>query len=242
MRSTTSTHRSTGTRRVRRVVGGLAATALVALPISACGTEEDAGDAAAAATSSESSESSESGAPEPVAAIESLTGEDTQITLDQGFLDALTQLELAPGTIGEATLEGAELSFPITGGNVTVFEPGTVSPYVIGQLQHVSSGLSLSAGDTTVQLENLNVDPGVSRVYGDVSVNGKVAVESAFLFQLDGRTLNPLEVQGDQAILEGTEVKISEPAAGLLNDTFGTDAVEAGLLVGIAEITVDLPA
>ena len=42
--------------------------------------------------------------------------------------------------------------------------------------------------------------------------------------------------------LEGTEVKISEPAAGLLNDTFGTDAVEAGLLVGIAEITVDLPA
>ncbi|MBM7507166.1 hypothetical protein JOE61_000980 [Nocardioides salarius] len=242
MRSTTSTHRTTGTRRVRRVVGGLAATALVALPISACGTEDDAGDAAAAATSSESSESSEAGAPEPVAAIESLTGEDTQITLDQGFLDALTQLELQPGTIGEATLEGAELSFPITGGNVTVFEPGTVSPYVIGQLQHVSSGLSLSAGGTTVQLENLNVDPGVSRVYGDVSVNGKTAVESAFLFQLDGRTLNPLEVQGDQAILEGTEVKISEPAAGLLNDTFGTDAVKAGLLVGIAEITVDLPA
>ena len=242
MRSTTSTHRTTGTRRVRRVVGGLAATALVALPLSACGTEEDAGDAAAAATTSESSESSEAGAPEPVAAIESLTGEDTQITLDQGFLDALTQLKLQPGTIGEATLEGAELSFPITGGNVTVFEPGTVSPYVIGQLQHVSSGLSLSAGDTTVQLENLNVDPGVSRVYGDVLVNGKVAVESAFLFQLDGRTLNPLEVQGDQAILEGTEVKISEPAAGLLNDTFGTDAVEAGLLVGIAEITVDLPA
>ncbi|MDO3394715.1 hypothetical protein [Nocardioides cremeus] len=242
MRSTTSTHRTTGTRRVRRVVGGLAATALVALPLTACGTEEDAGDAAAAATTSESSESSEAGAPEPVAAIESLTGEDTQITLDQGFLDALTQLKLQPGTIGEATLEGAELSFPITGGNVTVFEPGAVSPYVIGQLQHVSSGLSLSAGDTTVQLENLNVDPGVSRVYGDVLVNGKVAVESAFLFQLDGRTLNPLEVQGDQAILEGTEVKISEPAAGLLNDTFGTDAVEAGLLVGIAEITVDLPA
>ena len=107
MRSTTSTHRTTGTRRVRRVVGGLAATALVALPLSACGTEEDAGDAAAAATTSESSESSEAGAPEPVAAIESLTGEDTQITLDQGFLDALTQLKLQPGTIGEATLEGA---------------------------------------------------------------------------------------------------------------------------------------
>lgn len=234
MRSTTSTFRSPGTRRIRRVVGGIAATALVALPISACGTESDTADAASTSESSQS-------APEPVAVIESLTGEDTQITLDQGFLDALTQLKLAPGTIGEATLEGAELSFPITGGNVTVFEPGAVSPYVIGQLQHVSSGLSLSAGKTTVQLENLNVDPGVSRVYGDVLVNGEVAVESAFLFQLDGRTLNPLEVKGGQAILEGTEVKISEPAAGLLNDTFGTDAVKPGLLVGIAEITVDLP-
>ena len=51
MRSTTSTHRTTGTRRVRRVVGGLAATALVALPLTACGTEEDAGAAAAASSS-----------------------------------------------------------------------------------------------------------------------------------------------------------------------------------------------
>ncbi|GHJ57768.1 hypothetical protein NOK12_02870 [Nocardioides sp. OK12] len=233
MRSTTSTFRTT--HRARRILGGVAATALVALPLSACGTENDT---AEAASTSESSQS----APEPVAAIDALTGEDTQITLDQGFLDALGQLKLTPGTIGEATLEGAELSFPITGGNVTVFEPGTVSPYVIGQLQHVSSGLSLSAGDTTVQLENLNVDPGVSRVYGDVSVNGKTAVESAFLFQLDGRTLNPLQVEDGQAVLEGTEVKISEPAAGLLNDTFGTDAVKPGLLVGVAEITVDLPA
>ncbi|ANH38723.1 hypothetical protein I601_2299 [Nocardioides dokdonensis FR1436] len=233
MRSITTTPR---TRRVRRIAGGIAVAALVALPISACGSENDA--EAAGSSSSEVAQS----APEPVAVIEALTGDSTQITLDKGFLDALTQLKLTPGTVGEATLEGAELSFPITGGNVTVFEPGTVSPYVIGQLQHVSSGLSLSAGGTTVELLNLNVDPGVSRVYGDVAVNGKVAVESAFLFQLDGRTLNPLQVDGGQAVLEGTEVKISEPAAGLLNDTFGTDAVKPGLLVGIAEITVDLPA
>lgn len=214
--------------RTRRVLGGLATAALVALPISACSSD---GDLAVA----------ESSAPAPVAAIESLQGESTQITLDQGFVDALGQLGLQPGTVGDATLEDGALSFPITGGNVTVFEPGEVSPYVIGQLQHVSSGLSLSAGGTTVELQNLNVDPGVSRVYGDVVVDGEVAVESAYLFQLDGSTLEPLSTSGGQAVLEGTEVKISPDAAPLLNDTFGTDGVEPGLLVGIAEITVDLP-
>ncbi|MDO3398332.1 hypothetical protein QWJ41_21660, partial [Nocardioides sp. SOB44] len=68
------------------------------------------------------------------------------------------------------------LVFPISGGNVSVFTPGEVSPYVIGQLQHVGSGLTRAAGGTTVRLSNFNVDPGVSRVYGDVAVNGQTAV------------------------------------------------------------------
>jgi len=74
---------------------------------------------------------------------------------------------------------------------VTVFEPGEVSPYVIGQLQHVGSGFSLAAGGTQVALTDFNVDPGASRVYGDVRVNGTIAAGSAYLFQLDGRTLHP---------------------------------------------------
>ena len=131
-------------------------------------------------------------APKPVASIDSLTGNDTQVTLDQGFVDALTTLKLTPGVVGTAKLTDGALIFPITGGNVTVFKPGQVSPYVIGQIQHEGSGLSLAAGGTKVELTNLNVDPGVSRVYGDVTVNGKVAASSAYLFKLDGRTLNPL--------------------------------------------------
>ena len=84
---------------------------------------------------------------------------------------------------------------------------------MIGQIQHEGSGLSLTAGDTTVELTNLNVDPGVSRVYGDVTVNGKVAASSAYLFELDGSTLKPLATEGDTAILEGTKVSISDVAA-----------------------------
>lgn len=128
---------------------------------------------------------------------------------------------------------------PITGGNVTYFKPGTAKSYVIGQIQHENSGLSLAAGGTKVELTNLNVDPGVSRVYGDVTVNGKVAVTNAYLFQLRGATLKPLQAEGDTAILEGTQVFISPVAAELLNKTFKTDAVTKDLLVSIAKITVN---
>ena len=214
----------------RKAAAAAALIAATSLSVAACGSDDS--------SSSASSSSTTASAPKPVAAIDSLTGNDTQVTLDQGFVDALTQLKLTPGTVGTAKLKDGALIFPITGGNVTVFKPGTVSPYVIGQIQHEGSGLSLSAGGTTVKLTNLNVDPGVSRVYGDVSVNGKTAVTSAYLFKLDGRTLKPLSTGEGTATLEGTKVEISPVAAPLLNDTFKTDAVKPGLLVGIAKITV----
>ena len=217
----------------KRTLAALAMAALVATPLAACSSSDS--DSSTASSSSSSSTS----APKPVASIEALQGETTAIALDNGFTDALTSLKLTPGVVGTAKLEDGSLIFPITGGNVTVFKPGEVSPYVIGQIQHEGSGLSLTAGDTKVELTNFNVDPGVSRVYGDVTVNGKVAVTSAFLFQLDGRTLEPLKTEGSNAILTGTKVEISEDAAPLLNETFKTDAVMPGLLVGIATITVN---
>ena len=214
----------------KKSLAAVATVALLAGPLAACGSSDSAGGSSAGSSQS---------APKPVASIEALQGETTAIALDKGFTDALTSLKLTPGVVGTAKLEAGSLIFPITGGNVTYFKPGTVSPYVIGQIQHEGSGLSLTAGGTKVELTNFNVDPGVSRVYGDVSVNGKVAATSAFLFQLDGRTLKPLQTEGDTAILEGTKVSISADAAPLLNDTFKTDAVKPGLLVGIAKITVN---
>ena len=212
----------------RKTVAAIALVVTTGLSAAACGSSDDTTPASSSAAP----------APEPVATIDSLTGNTTQVTLDQGFVDALTALKLTPGTVGTAKLKGGALIFPITGGNVTVFKPGQVSPYVVGQIQHEGSGLSLAAGGTKVELTNLNVDPTVSRVYGDVTVNGKVAATSAYLFQLDGRTLKPLSTGNGTATLEGTKVEISPVAAPLLNKTFKTDAVKPGLLVGIAKITV----
>ena len=214
----------------KKKIAGLAIVAIAALPLAACGSSG----------SDSASSDSKTSVAKPVARLNDLsTGGTTAIKLDQGFVDALTSLKLTPGVVDGAKLEDGSLIFPITGGNVTYFKPGTAKPYVIGQIQHEASGLSLTAGDIKVELTNFNVDPGISRVYGDVSVNGKVAATSAFLFQLRGATLKPLQTEGDTAILEGTKVFISPVAAGLLNKVFSTDAVTKDLLVGVAKITVN---
>lgn len=209
-----------------RRIAGVTAAALLALPLAACSNDDS------------SSDGSSGDKPKPVAAVDNLSGQSTAVALDTGFVKALTTLKLTPGVVGDATLAKGAVSFPITGGDVTYYKPGSVSPYVTGTIDHDGSGLSLTAGSTEVDLTNFVVNPGTSRVMGDVSVNGKTAAEGATIFNLDGRTLKPLQTQGNNAILEGTKVQISADAAALLNKTFNTDAVQQGLLVGIATITI----
>lgn len=216
----------------RRMFAGVALSAVAALSFTACSSTSNE----ATPTSSSSAPTK---APKALAHISALTGDTTAVKLDKGFTDALASLKLTPGVTGTANLTDGSLVFPISGGNVTYFKPGTVSPYVIGQVQHEGSGFSLEAGGTKVEITNLNVDPGESRVYGDVSVNGKLAVASAYVLTLNGSTLQPLATEGDKAILQGTKVFVSPVAAGLLNETFKTDAVTQDLLVGVATITVN---
>ncbi|ARJ05221.1 hypothetical protein DVJ78_12560 [Humibacter sp. BT305] len=220
-------------RTFTKAVIGAAAAGALAFSLAACSgsSSSDTGSASSPSASS---------TPTPVASIPELTGKMTQVTVDKGFLDALTSLGLTPGVVGTATLTDGVLSFPITGGNVDYYDPNQpYRPYVQGEIDHEGSGLSLSAGGTTVELTNFTIDPGTSKLYGDVSANGSPVVQQAFLFDLDGSTLKPLQTSGDTAILEGTTVHVSADAAALLNKTFNTDAVKEGLLVGVAKITVN---
>jgi hypothetical protein len=173
----------------------------------------------------------------PVATIGTLTGNTTSVALDSGFLAALTSLKLAPGLVGSAKMNGTNVSFPITGGHVKVYKKGQVNPYVQGELDHNGSGLSLTAGSTKVELENFVIDPGKnSELTGDVLVNGVSAAKGVKLFDLDGSTLKPITITNGVADLTGTRVLMSSEAAGLLDKTFNTTAVKAGLFVGVATI------
>jgi hypothetical protein len=213
------------------VAAALAASA--ALGLSACGS----GDTGAAAATSSASQT----APKAAATVRTVPGGSTAVALDQGFVSALGQLGLTPGTVGNATLTNGTVSFPITGGTVTLYDKASgYRPWVQGVLLHQNSGLSLAAGGTTVQITNFTVDPGKpARVFGDVSVNGQPAAASAPIFNLDGSTLKPPTMDSDgSAVLAGTRVLLSPEAAALLNQTFKTTAVQDSLLIGTATITV----
>jgi hypothetical protein len=213
----------------------LAVSGALALGAAACGGDDSS-------SSGSGSSSSSKDMPKPVAQIDTLTGQNTQVALDKGFVGALTKLKVTPAPVGTARItSGGAAVFPITGGNVTYYKPGTVSPFVQGRVDHDGSGLSLSAGGTKVDLEDFVVDPGTSTLTGKVLVDGKEAAASAPLFFLDGRTLDPLTTVngGKQAVLAGTTVKLKQEAADLLNKTFKIDALKAGLVIGVAKITVN---
>ena len=213
----------------------IAAIAALSLGAAACGSDEES------TSSSSSSKSSEKAAPKPVAQIGQLSGRSTAVALDAGFVSALESLKLTPGPVGDAKIsKSGTASFPITGGNVTYYKPGSISPYVQGSIDHSGSGLSLTGGGKEVELTDFVVDPGKSVLTGTVTVDGQEAATDAPLFFLDGRTLNPLEAKDNgTAVLEGTTVKLKQEAADLLNQTFEVDALEAGLEIGVATITVN---
>ncbi len=215
--------------KVTKSAISLAAAGVLMGGLAACSS-----DSSASSTGSSAANSSA-----PVATLSTLSGKDTQVTLDQGFLDALTSLKLTPGVTGTATLTDGALHFPITGGNVTYYGPAsTVRPYVQGEIDHQGSGITLTGGKTVVGLSDFKIDPGMSHLTGTVTANGKLVGNDVYIFNLDGTTLKPLAKDADgSAVLEGTRVVVSPDAAALLNKTFGTDAVTNSLLVGIAKIT-----
>ena len=211
----------------KKIAAVLIAGAL-SVSLAACGSDDDGGSGANPDVT-------------PAAEVASLSnGVSTAVKLDATFVSTLTKLGVTPGVVGTAKLTDGSLIFPITGGNVKYYTPGTVNPFVQGIINHNGSGLSLTAGGIKVELENFDVDPGASVLTGKVSANGSEVAAKANLFFLDGRTLQPIKVEGKNAILQGTTVKIHPDAAKLLNDTYkltGANAIPDYFTVGIATIT-----
>lgn len=219
--------------KILRVTGVAAASAALVFGVAACSSSGSSDSGSTTATSASS------GPVQPVADVQNLTGKTTSVKLSTTFTDALSTLKLTPGVVGTAKLEDGSLVFPITGGNVQYYTPGTKDPYVTGSIEHNGSGITLTGGSTVVTLENFRIDPGGSRLYGTVSANGTKVGDNIYIFNLDGSTLQPLQTGDGTATLTGTRVLVSPDAAKLLNDTFKTDAVTDTLEVGVATIVIN---
>ena len=220
-------------RKFYKTTLGIATAALLVGGLAACSTP-----AAEPAAPVESSEEEVEADPTPLASIPELAGVDTQVTLDAGFVEAITGLGLTPGVTGPATLTDGVLAFPITGGNVDYYDPAEdYRPYVQGSISHDGSGITLTGGDKVVGLSDFRIDPATSQLFGTVTLNDELVGNDVYIFNLDGSTLKPLAEVDGNAVLEGTTVLVSPDAAGLLNETFGVTAVTDQLVVGIAKIT-----
>ena len=218
---------------MRKSVSAVVLTAALSLTLTACGSNNTK-----AAVNGGSADV------KPVAALTDLKGDSTAVKLDAGFVSALGSLKLTPGVVGTAKLTEGSLIFPITGGNATYYTPGSRTPYVESSIKHDGSGISLTDGKTKVELTNFVVDAGTSMLTGDVSANGASVVKGAPLFFLDGSTLKPLDTASEagKGILEGTKVELTKAAADLLNMTYKVTALKPFFLVGVAKITLALPA
>ena len=161
-------------------------------------------------------------APTPVGAFKTLTKGTTTVVPAASFVKALGSLNVKLGLSGKAKMTKQGIAFPITGGNATIYKKGTVTPYVQGVVNHQGSGLTLSAGGTTVTLQNFVINPGNnSNLTGSVLVNGKQAFPAGTpLFDLDGNTLKTPTISNGYATLSGTTIYVSQAAAGALNTVF----------------------
>ncbi|MDQ5832868.1 MAG: hypothetical protein M3550_07415, partial [Actinomycetota bacterium] len=87
----------------------------------------------------------------------------TTLDVDPGTLDALGSLGVTPGAVDPATLDGARYSFPIVNRLRNALRTGVV--------RH-EGGISLTAGDVTVELTDFDINLAERTLYGKVNGDG----------------------------------------------------------------------
>ena len=216
---------------------------LLTVSLAACGSNDTStGAEAAPSTTAAAPTTTAAASPKVLAEVPDMSkGESTTVTLSDEFLKGITDLKVTPGVVGKTKLTDGKLIFPITGGMATLYEQGTTGsePFIVGVVEHDGQGITLSAGGKEVELKNFDVDAGKSEIRTDIAVDGKSFGEDVPTFIADGTNLEyPPTTEGNNAILEGTEVKLTAGAADALNTVFGVTAFTEGFPIGVAKIAV----
>jgi len=132
-------------------------------------------------------------------------------------------LDLSPfdvALLGSAT---AGINFPVTGGQLDESLGGTI--------EHEGSGVQLSAGGSSLALENFIIDTTKGTVFGDVSANGRRIADDAALFSFSLAGLNAAQITdlANPAIA----LNLTGTAVGAIDTVFGVH-LAAGTEFGLA--------
>ena len=146
---------------------------------------------------------------------------NTTLDVDPGTLGALGSLGVTPSAVDPATLEGARYSFPITTRLREALHTGIVSH---------RGGISLSAGDVTVELTDFDINVAERTLYGKVNGAGPVA-----LLDLDFSRAR-IRFNGYRLKFGPVGTTLTQGAADALNEAFGTDALSDDTAIGDAKI------
>jgi hypothetical protein len=160
----------------------------------------------------------------------------TAVELSEGFLTALDDLGVKPGTIYPTQLDEKKVNFPITSG---VIDLDTAKI----QLLH-SGGLTLTAGSTEVTLTSFVIDNTASSpaISGLVTADGQL-VGRLPLFDLvlpKGIEL-PLKPVDELITLSDVQVNLDAAAASALNKVFKVKALKGGFSIGTASVVAYVP-
>lgn len=156
----------------------------------------------------------------------------TAVKLDSGFTAALGTLKVALGTLPRSGVYQGQAYFPIVGGALDLANAK-------GEIPH-AGGLTLTAGDTRVELSDFVIDTFDAKpvLTGLVVVNDSI-VDRIPLFDLTlppGFTV-PLQPASRRFItLADVGVKLNAAAADALNGVFKVTAFAGGFTVGVAKV------
>jgi hypothetical protein len=150
----------------------------------------------------------------PASAAPTIIGGDTvvEVTFD------LAAAGLTPTLLGDATATPSGfLNFPVTGGDLGA-----------GRIEHENSGVRLTAGTASIDLENFIIDistPTAGQILADVTASNGATATDAPIFSFDLTSVaNPFDLANPSIELFFTAV-----AASVLDSLFAAPGTSLGL-------------
>ncbi len=150
-----------------------------------------------------------------------LTGVATTLTFDNQTFGVLENNRVRLGAVKPATAVAGSVRFPITGGTID-------DASLAGTIRH-AGGIAFSHGAKTVRLTGLVIDTRTGQLSAQAA-GGRIAVLDLGL----DKALR--EDAGGEIVLRRIRTTLTAQAANALNTALGTAVLEAGLIIGEAEI------